>query len=208
VLKKFRNGDAAVLHDVYRAYVDSVTDCVGGALRRYGRPGEGAWRAVVAELPALVEEVFAHAFEPSTRRRFASLRDFGPGLSAIARGVIVQHLRRTGRLIAVDPILLLDPVSLQPSRKEWAREREADLEDRHLLALVARHVASLPAALRRAHELLYRHGLSQQEAAAALGVDADTVRMLASHLREGLRDALTQAARTEARPAAQAATNR
>ena len=72
----------------------------------------------------------ARWMSPGTRRRFASLRDFGPGLSAIARDVIVQHLRRTGRLIAVDPILLLDPVSLQPSRREWARGREADLEDR------------------------------------------------------------------------------
>jgi len=207
MLRRFHAGEPAVLEDVYRAYVDSVARCLAGALLRYGRPARqqpadapsitaGATPAIAAELPALVREVFARAFQPKVRRRCEGLHDFGPYLTAIARHVMVRHLHRTRRLFAVDAVLAVDAVSLQAPARPWP----CDVDDLDLSTRVARYVAGLTPELRRAHQLLYLHGLSPRDAAAALGVAGDVVPALAARLRQGLRAALAARQPSDARP--------
>jgi DNA-directed RNA polymerase specialized sigma24 family protein len=198
MLRRFHAGEPAVLEDVYRAYVDSVARCLALALLRYGRPArkEGRGAPLIAtELPDMVREVFARAFQPKVRRRCVGLRDFGPQLTAIARHVTVRHLHRTRRLLAIDAVLVVDAVSLSPATQEWPR----DVDDLDLVTRVARFVTGLPPELRRAHELLYLHGLSQRDAAAALGVPGDVVPALAARLRQELRAALAPVTASDTR---------
>jgi RNA polymerase sigma factor (sigma-70 family) len=98
LLQSFRDGERAALESVYRAYAESVARAIAGVLRRYGREGwHGGWREIAADVPDLVQEVFARAFEPQTRRSFDGVRDYGPYLRQIARNVVVDHFRRKQR---------------------------------------------------------------------------------------------------------------
>ena len=187
LLARFRSGDAEVLDGVYRRYVDVVTRVVGAALRRYGG-GAITWRDAAADLPDLVQEVFARAFDPRTRKRFDGVRDYGPFLSQIARNVTVDYLRRRRRQedIPGDVDQLFEAIAAGAAPRDLGEE----IAERETMRVVADYMANLPPELRHAHEMLYVRGLSEREAAAALGVGRQVVRTLGARLREGLRRAL------------------
>ena len=169
LLQRFRDGDKAALEEVYRAYVDVVARAVAGTLRRcVGGDRARVWRQVAVDLPDLVQEVFVRAFAPVTRRRFDGIREYGPYVAQIARNVVVDHLRARRLKVTHEPIILLENFSMLTNPHQGAE----DIADLQTMALVGDYVASLPADLRQIHEALYVRGLSQREAAAALGMIA------------------------------------
>jgi RNA polymerase sigma-70 factor (ECF subfamily) len=185
LLARFRDGDAEVLDQVYRTYVRAVTRVVASALRRYGG-GAAGWQQIASDLPDLVQEVFARAFDPRTRQRFDGVRDYRPFVSQIAHNVTVDHLRRRQHDVPAD----IDQMFQALSVDSLSRDADAELAERETLTIVADYLASLPLELRRAHDLLYVRGLSEREAAAALGVGRQAIRTLGARLRDGLRHAL------------------
>lgn len=189
LLQKFREGDKETLEGVYRAYADAVARVVGSALRRYCTEGSHlGWRQVAVELPDLVQEVFIRAFQPETRCRFDGARLYAPFLSQITRNVVVDHLRRRWRQLALETDPFIDEISLHPI----ARDGVDAFADWRTMAVVDRYVADLPLELRRVHDALYVQGLSQRDAASALGIGRQVVRTLESRLRQGLRVALQE----------------
>ena len=201
-LERFRDGDAEVLDQVYRTYVRPVTRVVAAALRRYGGSGAAGWRAIAADLPDVVQEVFARAFDPRTRQRFDGVRDYLPFVSQIAHNVTVDHLRRSQHHVPAD----IEQMFQTSCIEALSRDAGDELADRETSTIVAKYLANLPLELRRAHDLLYVRGLSERDAAAALGVGRQAVRTLGTRLREGLRTALADGSRpapeTEGGPAA------
>jgi len=196
LLQRFRDGDQLTLERVYQSYVGEVTRTVTTALKRYGYDGSGQlWRRVAGDLPDLVQEVFMRAFEPRTRRRFDGSRTYGPYLCQIARNVVVDFLRRKGRQVVTYPLAGVDGpheprFSHDGNDGHAGYEGEQRFADLNVMAVVARYVAQLPPELRRVHEALYVLGLSQREAAAALGLGRQVVRTLETRLRNELRAAL------------------
>lgn len=191
LLQRFREGERSAMESVYRAYVDSVARAIAGALRRYGREGWlKGWREIAADVPDLVQEVFTRAFEPQTRRSFDGVREYGPFLHQIARNVVVDHLRRrTRRMIREAEVLVEETVA-------GARPSELPA-DPAMMTIVGDYIERLSPEMRRIHEAMYVRGLSQREAAAALGLGRQVVRTLESRLRQGLRAALETTARPE-----------
>jgi len=186
LLERFRDGDRTALEAVYRAYVGSVTNAVSNALRRYDNGGASGRRTGATELLDLVQDVFARAFEPRTRRRFDGVREYGPYLTQIARNVVVDHLRRKQRQISVD----IAPITSDLGSRPAPNEPPNDFADFQTLAIVDRYVRALPENLRRVHDALYVQCLSQREAADALGLGRQTIRTLDARLKDGLRAAL------------------
>ena len=194
LLQRFRDGERAALEDVYRAHVDLVARTVASTLRRYdGSRLGGGWRGRAAELPDLVQEVFARAFEPRARRSFDGVRDYAPFLNQIARNTAIDYLRRIGREVPRDPDELsrgLEAVAIS----------EDAVADPRTVALVGQYVACLPTDLRRVHQALYVEGLSQREAADALALGRQVVRRLEATLREGLKAKLMELDETHVLP--------
>ena len=186
VLERFRRGEAAELEAIYRAYLRAVIRTVAKALRRYGGVARAYRRTVAAELPDLVQEVFARAFEPGTRQRFDGVREYGPYLGNIARNVVVDHLRRRRRWVVMDPALLAS----DPLTPVVICEPTEALDDLQVLAVVNRYLTDLPSDLQRVHDAIYVQGLSQREAAKSLGLGRQVVRTLQSKLQKGLRRAI------------------
>ena len=186
LLAGFRAGDRAALDEVYRTHADSIVRVVAMALRRYKGGGPSAWVTASADLPDLVQEVFARAFDPRTRRSFDGSREYGPFLAQIARNVTVDYLRRRGRQASVDLEQVFATLDTQA-----VPDPTADFADRQTMDRVARYLRQLPPDLQRAHDMLYVRGLSEREAAAALGIGRQVIRTLGARLREGLRRALS-----------------
>jgi RNA polymerase sigma factor (sigma-70 family) len=190
LLARFRHGETAALETVYWAYIDRVTRVVQAVLNGYIAATGERIRFGRTELGDLVQEVFARAFSPESRQRYDGQRPYGPYLSQIARNVVIDHCRAVRHQVAVDVGPLLEALSLESGDSENALDRWADQET---IAVVEKYLASLEAGLRRVHQALYVEGLSQRDAAAALGLGRQAVRGMETRLREGLRRELSRA---------------
>ena len=184
LLQRFREGEPSALETVYRAHVNSVARTISSVLRRHRATSRTvAGREIASDVPDLVQEAFARAFEPEARRNFDGVREYGPYLRQIARNVAIDHLRRRWQRMVRDTAFLVDA----HADGERPNEHPADLKT---MALVGDYVAGLPPEIRQVHEALYVRGLSQREAAMALGLGRQAVRTLEARLRRGLRSVL------------------
>jgi RNA polymerase sigma factor (sigma-70 family) len=191
-LERFRNGEPSALADVYRAHVSSVARMVASLLRRHAHKWPAIGQTMAAEVPDLVQESFVRAFEASAREHFDGVRDYGPYVMGIATNVVRGHLRSRRRSRDVPVDALPEESTLVPPNQE------NDFADAQTAAIVMRYLARLPPELRELHELIYVQGLSQREAASALGRGRQTVRTLDARLRNGLRAELAAASWTDA----------
>jgi RNA polymerase sigma-70 factor (ECF subfamily) len=197
LLERFRRGEKAALDEVYRTYVHAIARAVSAALHRHGVAARG-WRTAAADLPDLVQEVFARAFDPATRQRFDGLRPYGPFLARIAHNVAVDYLRRTGRQVVTEGEELFDQIATAMPQTD----ADDSFADATTMDVVKRYLEHLPPELAQVHHALYIRGMSQREAADALGVGRQSIRTLETRLREGLRHELRRAGQLDAGDAA------
>ena len=137
-----------------------------------------------ADVPDLVQEVFARLFRESTRRAFDAQRELGPFLVSIARNVVTDWARKRGHTI-VEVASDLDDMPLERDESGWP--------DDALIRATEDYLATLAPILREVHEQRYVLGRSQDDAARALGVTRQNVRTLEAKLRHGLKKALREA---------------
>jgi RNA polymerase sigma-70 factor (ECF subfamily) len=189
LLERFRAGDEEALRTVYAVCVDHVTRVAGAVLRACAAGTPRGAGEVAAALADVVQEVFVKAFAPEARRRFDASRLYEPYLAQIARNAAIDHWRQMSRYVPSDLEQLIERLSFEAAADDgadaWA--------DRETVAIVDRYVASLDDESRRIHDALYVRGLSQREAAAALGLGRQVIRTTEAKLRSGLRRELSRA---------------
>jgi RNA polymerase sigma-70 factor (ECF subfamily) len=189
-IRRFRDGTPDVLETVYWAYVEQVIRTVRAVLRACAA-GTGGWTPEHAvEVSDVVQETFAKAFAPDARRRFDDRRPFGPYLGQIARNVAIDHWRACRRQVPMDVEQLIAELAVDADRNAGQGD---DWAESATVAVVERYLVSLDAEERRVHEALYVRGLSQREAAAALGIGRQVIRTVEGKLRAGLRRELRRA---------------
>jgi RNA polymerase sigma factor (sigma-70 family) len=184
LLARFRQGEGRALETVYWAYVDRVTRVVRAVASNYVTASGEQVKFGATELGDLVQEVFVRAFSPQSRLQYDGNRPYSPYLGQIARNTVADHWRVIRRHVALDVAPLLDALSLEADALERTPERWAD---RETIAVVETYLASLEPDVRRVHEALYVRGLSQRDAAAALGLGRQAIRGIEARLRAGLR---------------------
>jgi RNA polymerase sigma-70 factor (ECF subfamily) len=197
LLERFRAGDEAALETVYWTCIDEVTRIADAVLRTCATGSARGTGEIAAALADVVQEVFVKAFAPDARQRFDASRPYRPYLAQITRNVAVDHWRQMRRYVPSDIEHLLDRLSLETQAGSADAGAWSDAET---VALVNRFVASLDQESRRIHEALYVKGMSQRDAAAALGLGRQTIRTTEAKLRSGLRRELSRAGRIVAVP--------
>jgi len=191
LLERFRLGDEDALRTVYSLCVDHVTRVADAVLRACAAGTTRGAGELAAALADVVQEVFVKAFSPEARRRFDASRPYAPYLAQIARHAAVDHWRQMRRYVPSDLAQIIERLSLD-SESESAGTR-SEWTDPETIAVVDRYVASLDRESRRIHDALYVKGLSQREAAAALGLGRQVIRTTEAKLRGGLRRELSRA---------------
>jgi RNA polymerase sigma-70 factor (ECF subfamily) len=186
LLRQFRNGERQALERVYWAYVERVETVVRHGIQLM-RPGSAIHVKGLdrEELADAVQEVFTRAFAARARLAYDGLRDYGPFLVAIARNLLVDLARKRGRELPLEELgEAWDP----PASRE-----EEPYADETTMSMVREYLSSLPAELRGVHEQRYVRGVSQEEAAQALGCSRQQLRTLEKRLRDGLAAHLERA---------------
>jgi RNA polymerase sigma-70 factor (ECF subfamily) len=194
LLNDFREGRRAALEQVYWAYVSKVEGIIRFGFVRSDHVAIGGVGNAGPELRDLVQEVFARAFAPDARRAYDGLRPFAPYLFAIARNVLADWRRRSGREVPTEWQSLEAAVNGLP-QEELPQEELPAYADEATVAVVERFLRELPPELRDLHHQRLTLGLSQRDAADALGISRQNLRTLEDRLRSMLRQTL---ARSEA----------
>jgi RNA polymerase sigma-70 factor (ECF subfamily) len=189
LLERFRSGDEDALRLVYVRCVDHVTRVADAVLRACAAGTARGAGEIAAALPDVVQDVFVKAFAPEARRRFDASRPYEPYLAQVARNAAVDHWRQMRRYVPSDLEQLIEELSFQ-AQSDGSANTWADLET---IAIVDRYVTSLDEDSRRVHDALYVKGLSQREAAAALGLGRQVIRTTETKLRRGLQRELSRA---------------
>jgi RNA polymerase sigma-70 factor (ECF subfamily) len=181
LLTRFRDGEHGALEQVYWAYVDKVESIVRFGFLLSGKQVRvGGVQPGSAEVADLVQDVFIKAFSRASRLAYDGLRPFGPYLFTIARNVLVDWGRRSGREIP------MDAAELQSSLERTADGDDASYADVDTVRTVEGYIQGLPPDLRAVHDERYVRGRSQREAADALGISRQNLRTLEARLRDGL----------------------
>jgi RNA polymerase sigma-70 factor (ECF subfamily) len=201
-IERFRAGDEEALATVYSAYVDDVTRIASAVLRACSTGSARGHSEIAAALPDVVQEVFIKAFAPEARSRFDAERPFEPYLAQIARNVAVDHWRQMRRYVPASLDQMIDRLSFENA----AGAAAGDWSDAETMAVVNRYIASLDEESRRIHEALYVNGMSQRDAAEALGVGRQVIRTCEARLRQGLQRELARVDAGELLPLRRAAT--
>jgi RNA polymerase sigma factor (sigma-70 family) len=193
LLHGFKAGERAALTEIYRRHAEEVALLLrhgfsfeaGGQRHRFVGFGSGF------ELQDLLHETFRRAFEPSARAAYDGIRPYGAYVGTIARNLVLRSFRARevsfpivegGESSGVSSITAIDE---GPSP-------EREVHDAEIRELVAGFLATLAPEDRRLIALRFTEGLSQRDAAAALGLGRQRVRTREKQLRAQLLEFLRE----------------
>ena len=185
LLDAFRRGDRTALSTVYFHYVDDIAALVrnGFSLPATGARVHGA--SDDQTLRDVVQDVFTRAFAPRARDAYDGIRPYRAYLRRIARNLMIDRARASDATVPLDSgdgELVIEPEAPEVDSAWLAERRET-----------AAYVAGLAPELQSLVKLRFEDELSQEEAAAALGVSRRRVRTLEARVERGLRHALRRA---------------
>src|SRR5260370_543613 len=185
LLFRLRAGDRKALSTVYWHYLAAVETL----LRRCLAAGAGscAHRAS-SDASDVLQDVFVKAFGPPARLGYDSGREYRPFLMAIARNVLVDHLRgvsREGRSHRGAIDARVAGGGDHGDSVPWA--------DAHTISLAERYVANLGDPERGVYLERYVRCRSQEHSALELGLSRQQVRAIEGKLHAGLARAISRA---------------
>lgn len=189
LLRGFRGGDADALLTVYRTHGDEIARFLrrGFSFRAGSRIHRFVGYASPYDLHDALHETFRRAFEPGARQGYDGIRPYGPYLRTIAKNVVLQGFRAREILF---PVVDAEAVSGAPELVSQADapgpDPERDAMRQQVQTLVRGFLDGLAPADRRLLEARYVEGLSQRDAAEALGLGRQRLRTREARLRTRL----------------------
>lgn len=186
VLCGFRVGDRRALGEVYRLHAPDVARRLrhgfsfeaSGAVHRFVGYGSGF------ELQDALHETFRRAFEPRARDSYDGIRPYGPYLQAIARNVVLRGFRaqRVRFPLQGESAAPLDAIAAD----EGTTSPERAIGRHQVQEIVQRFLADLSQGDRRLVDARFIEGMSQRDAADALGLGRQQVRSREAKIRSRL----------------------
>lgn len=183
LLDAFRRGERPALTSVYQRYVDEVATLIRRGFTldaaRVTIPGVSSPQRQLD----LAQEVFVRAFSEKGRLSYDGISPFRPWLLRIAKNLMIDEGRRSGRTVPLDDAaqaaLERDdaPLAAPEDELNWKNLREATLA----------FCATLDPERRRFVQLRFENELSQADTAAALNVSRRQVRTMEDEVRGQLR---------------------
>lgn len=192
LLRRFREGDRAILNRVYHTYHADVLRLVRQGFVLKGPPPVPIRGLLDAdEQQDVVQEVFAKAFAPSARQSYDGWRPYRPFLLQIAKNVRIDYERRRWREIPLLDVtetakniaprvtcLLTSPSEQLP---------DALLDRARTRSTAASLFAQLDPESQRFALLRFVDDMSQDEVAREMVVTRRRVRTLEGRVRRGMK---------------------
>lgn len=171
-MDRYAQGDDAAFSELY----DALAPRLYGYLVRQTRNDSRA--------EDLLQQTFLQVH--CARGRFIRGADVVPWVFAIARRLLIDGVRRSGREVSLE----LREEAGAPPPISTALQQDELVHSKQLAASIERELARLPDSHREAFELIKQEGLSLAEAAEVLGTTVAAVKLRAHRTYQALREAL------------------
>lgn len=186
LLRGFKLGERAALTEVYRLHAEPVALLLrhgfsfesGATRHRFVGYGSGF------ELQDVLHETFRRAFEPRARTAYDGIRPYGAYVTTIARNLVLRSFRAREVLFPLADGEHPTAATFAPIDDGPSPERE--LHDAEVRELVAAFLATLEPEQQQLVQLRFVDGLSQRDAAEALGLGRQRIRTCEKQLRRQL----------------------
>jgi RNA polymerase sigma-70 factor (ECF subfamily) len=199
LLESFRAGDRESLAKIYLAYVDRVATLVRRGFVIDG--GMSILGAVDRETQRdLIQEVFARAFAEPARLAYDGLRPYRPYLLRIAKNILIDAARKSGRCVevgkcgAADVTGVGDINAIVEDDAPFGPEPPLNPEEASVKAqlgrIVREHVNGLDREAREFVSLRFEQEKPQRDVASAMGITRRRVRTLEKTILDDLRNHL------------------
>lgn len=180
----FRRGTSAALERVYRAYAPEVGTYLAQVFTVRGRGGQHGLGPL--DLDSVVQETFLRAFKPDNRLAYDGIRPYRGMLFSMAHATAIDWMRAQGKLASQSVPLETAPEVGQLRMEDRSPEERA-LES-ELRAVVGEFLERCDAADRSLVEARFVDGLSQEQAAAKLGLTRGEVRWREKRIKKDFTD--------------------
>src|SRR5262249_33335967 len=171
-MARYAAGDDAAFGELY----DALAPRLYGYLLRQTRNN--------ARAEDLVQQTFLQMH--CARGRFIPAADVVPWAFAIARRLLIDGMRRSGREVSLE----LREEEGAPPPIATALQQDEVVHSKELATSIERELARLPESHREAFALIKQEGLSFAEAAEVLGTTVSAVKLRAHRTYQALREAL------------------
>jgi RNA polymerase sigma-70 factor (ECF subfamily) len=171
-MDRYAQGDESAFSELY----DSLAPRLYGYLLRQTRNN--------ARAEDLLQQTFLQMH--CARGRFIPGADVVPWAFAIARRLLIDGVRRSGREVSLE---LREEAGAPPPVSPGLQQDDL-VHSKELAASIERELARLPEPYREAFELIKQEGLSLAEAAEVLGTTVSAVKLRAHRTYQALREAL------------------
>jgi RNA polymerase sigma factor (sigma-70 family) len=183
LLRGFKAGERGALTEIYRRHAEEVALLLrhgfgfeaGGRRHRFVGFGSGF------ELQDALHETFRRAFEPRAREGYDGIRPYGAYVTTIARNLVLRSFRAREILFPIDGEA--PSVTAMVAAIDTGPSPEREVHDAEVRELIAGFLATLEPVERRLIELRFVEGLSQRDAADALGLGRQRIRTREKQLR-------------------------
>jgi RNA polymerase sigma-70 factor (ECF subfamily) len=171
-MDRYAQGDESAFSELY----DALAPRLYGYLLRQTRNN--------ARAEDLLQQTFLQMH--CARGRFIPGADVVPWAFAIARRLLIDGVRRSGREVSLE----LREEAGAPPPVSTALSQDDLVHSKRLATSLERELAKLPESYREAFELIKQEGLSLAEAAEVLGTTVAAVKLRAHRTYQALREAL------------------
>jgi RNA polymerase sigma factor (sigma-70 family) len=176
-----RVGELGALYRTQAAHLRKILRARFVSSPRNGGNGAGPKSTLaVDDVDDLIQEVFARVLAAGGSSLLDKVREPAAYLVAVARNLVIDSARRHQHLVPIDPSFQ----SSNLAHLDRARLEELDFHERCVEAVSA-YVAGLPPELSAAFDARFKRGMSQRDAATALGVTRRRIRTLEKRLLAG-----------------------
>jgi RNA polymerase sigma factor (sigma-70 family) len=189
LLRAYRKGDTAAYDRIYRHYSEPVRRFLQGGFTFVSRGRTCRFRGGSAgiDVDAIVQETFARAFAPSTRKNYDGERPFRNYLFSIAKNLVLREFQRRDRVLNVEhteettDVLARRGVDYGLTSAE--QNPEGAVADEELHAVTRRFIEELNDEETEFFSQRFAHGLTQEATADAMGCTRARVKLLEKNLR-------------------------
>lgn len=180
-LDSFRAGRKDALERVFRTYAPLVNRIILHGT--HGPDGSRIYVTALEDQHDLVQETFLRVLSPDMRAGYDGVRPYGAFIRVVARNLMVDHLRKQGRLEAhFTPMEDAHAEAVNPEQIHG----DESLLSREEQQMMAQFLETLDGEERMFVSVRFRQGLSQRDAAQKLGVTRQRIRTLDERVRQKL----------------------
>jgi RNA polymerase sigma factor (sigma-70 family) len=189
LLFAYRDGQAWAYETLYREYGELVQRFLRSGFTFVSRGRTCRYRggATDIDVDSVVQETFARAFAVRTRQNYDGERPFRNYLFSIAKNLVLREYQRRERVLqgdnAEETTDILARRGLELGLTSAHQDPERSVADDELRAVTRAFIVELNEEERDFFSVRFAKGLTQQGAAAELGVTRARVKLLEKSLR-------------------------